>query len=337
MKKITFHAMKNTQVKSVHRPIYNYAKSEGYNVEWKRSGNIVVSCMTVLPNWIFIPHGISLENFASTKKLVKKRTFLKGLLFPGSYWKEKFYSFPDEVPESMWRGKKELFNIKKTELPESHIKVVGWPKSDLLFSPRRKEVKAHWINKLKLPHDKTLLYSGHHFTRNLIDLTEKLELNLICKPTFTYMTVPSFQFKSGKKLENRFTFPQVMEAYKGFKHVNFVNPLELEDITELFLVSDICISPSHSSVATEFLVTNKPLIALGRPTQFSEFLIKQEELPSIVCSFDGIKDAIVHSLDKPDEFKRQRETWLKKMVYKPDGKASKRAWEAIMELSNLTE
>ncbi|GAG77335.1 unnamed protein product, partial [marine sediment metagenome] len=299
------------------RPICNYAKKAGYDVEWSAKylcNDGIISCVISHPSGIYMPHGNSAENFIDTKHQATSHPLLKGILLPGPYWKQKFYSFPitEMIIASDVLENQELYNY---EFPETKLKVVGWPKSDLLFSSRRKEVKAHWENTLKLPYDKTVLYSGDSYVKNLIDITENLEMNLIWKPALpvTQGRRPQyFNFKDRLKYDFM-TFPEITKKYSYFKHVNFVNPLELEDITELFLVSDVAVSPDGSSVGIEFITANKPLIALTRK-RIAGFHCTEEEMPAIFCFFDKMENALIHCLEKPNDLKKQRETFLKKMV-----------------------
>jgi len=311
---IIFKSSNSLEHRSVYRAIYNYAKEKGYDVSWGVGGKFTVSSDSVSRTTILMPHGVSVENFFAIRRESKRDPF--GYLLPGPYWKQYFnHSSPPQVPSRWIDGLKRI-----PAYPEGKLKVVGWPKSDLLFSTRRKQVKERWLDELSLPYNKTVL-CGHPLyglggCKGLAEITKSLEVNLIYKLHWTADV--QWLHKRRKECE-------------GFKHVNWVDPTKLEDITELFLVSDLLISDSSSSIETEFMVTGKPVISIPNE-MVSGFFVEEDKSPAVCCTEDGIKEAIIHCIEKPDELKKQQEAWLEKMIYKPDGNASKRAWEAIMEL-----
>lgn len=319
----------NFQMKSVIRPIYDYAKREGYNVKWGQGGDSIVSCMSIHRNTFFMPHGVSSENFFATRKGIKGKPPL-GILFPGPFWKE-YFANPSPPYVSEARDSYYIEDAKK--YPKERIKVVGWPKSDLIFSSRRKEIEEKWRNKLNLRYDKTVLLTHTYSLKDIVERTEGLEVNFIFKPHI--LSVNNVQpFFKGATRNQFFTLPEMEKRLKGFKHVVWVDPQKLSDITELFLVSDVVFTYLGSSIATEFMVTGKPVISFPSRGRYrvSSFIVEKDECPVICCGVDGVQESITRCLEKPDELKRQREAWLEKMVYKPDGNASERSWKAIMEL-----
>ena len=86
-----------------------------------------------------------------------------------------------------------------------------------------------------------------------------------------------------------------------------------------------------SNVNYEFSLFDKPVILLA-----NEWL--RENFPDIGIKTDlaGLEDAIKRSLDNPDEYKEQREYWLKKTIHQPDGLSSKRCLNTIVERSEIT-
>jgi len=325
---VTFRKVNDIQHHSVYRAIYNFAKDQGFDVGWGTEAGIQVSAETSGPGIIFMPHGVSYENFNAVRKgaLEMPRT----CLLPGPYWKENLYVYPPpQAPKGSIPG---TTKIDPSMYPKEKLKVVGWPKSDLLSSPQRaRKVREKWLSSLNLPYDQTVLFSGSWYMSDFAEITAELEVNLIHKPHISANVISSPPFKGATK-DQRLCFHDTKKKYEHFKHVSWVDPTKLEDITELFPVSDLCISNPGSSVATEFMVTGKPVISFTHVKVVSGFEFNDDELPAVISREDRMKESIAHCLENPDELKRQREAWLEKMIYKPDGNASKRAWEAIMEL-----
>lgn len=319
---------------AVCRPIYDYAKGKEHDVQWGKEYP-AISSHTMDRNTIYIPHGISRENLFDTRKKTAE-TNPVGLLLPGPYWKENFNIDPTSpyartklhiAPHQLT----EFSLYLKKKYPENKMKVVGWPKSDLLFSPkRRREMKEKWENILKLPYDKTLLYTHSPFIEDFVKITENLGVNLIHRPhPLAIRAWPPFE---GAVEEQHIRFRDAEKTYRKFKHVNWISP-ELADITELFPISDVAVTNPGSSVATEFIITGKPVISFTNKSMVSGFTFEDENnLPAITCGLKGLNEAIDRCLENPNEFQSQREAWLEKMIYKPDGNASERAWKAIMEL-----
>lgn len=85
-----------------------------------------------------------------------------------------------------------------------------------------------------------------------------------------------------------------------------------------------------SNTAYEFLLMHRPLILLA-----NDWLRKHYPDIGIKTDAAGLEDSIKRSLENPDEFKEQREHWLKKTIYKPDGKSSARCIDIILEKAGI--
>ena len=85
-----------------------------------------------------------------------------------------------------------------------------------------------------------------------------------------------------------------------------------------------------SNTNYEFLLFDRPIILLAN-------VWLRESFPDIGIKTDlaGLEDAIKRSIDNPDEYKEQREYWLKKTIYEPDGSSSKRCIDIILEKSQI--
>lgn len=85
-----------------------------------------------------------------------------------------------------------------------------------------------------------------------------------------------------------------------------------------------------SNTNYEFLLFNRPIVLLA-----NEWL--RENYPDIGIKTDlaGLEAAIKRSLDNPDEYREQREYWLKKTIYLPDGLSSSRCIDIILERAKI--
>ena len=307
---------KHLQHRQVWIPVYEYMKKHGYNVtlDLSKSGYVLSSSEYVKGS----------KNISFQHGLLRGEGFLPesfGVLAPGPYWLRCFTS--SNGP------------FKDYGMPKNRVKMVGWPKSDLLFSPEKEKVKAQIENKLNLPYDQTVLvamsisdclnidewytYSTRkrhkgilQHVKNLIDLTRRLELNVLFRP---------------HELSDRF---MLNDAFKQ-AHVRWIESGEIPDVTKLFLVSDIVVA-CHTSIATEAMVADLPVISYDPGYVLADFSFSRDEFPALNGSWGMIEEHIKRSLEQPDEFKELREKWIQKQIFKADGNATKRSVDAILEL-----
>lgn len=311
-KTVYFVNHNNLQHMSAIIPIYKYMKKHGYDVcmppkiYWSESRRITVeSTGGGRPLIIYVPHGPARENVDYTCKTAPK---CFGVLVPGPIGYEACKKTP--YIDRMGNEWKEAPNLRR-------VKMVGWPKSDLLFSPEKAKVKQEVEDLLKLPYEKTVLLADYREINSLTKITARLKVNLVIKPHI------------GSQEQKRYSLTKA-------PHVRWINPSAWDNITRLFLISDVCIVNDWTSVGTEFMVTGKPVLSNGRgyPNKLalSGFFFKEEEYPVLTGFMEKMEENIKRSLDNPDELKALRERWLKRIIYKPDGHASERAAKAIMEL-----
>jgi len=107
-----------------------------------------------------------------------------------------------------------------------------------------------------------------------------------------------------------------------FKQISSVDPKYLA-------ATDILIG-DMSDINNEFLLFNRPIILLA-----NQWL--RENFPDIgiKTGLKGIEGAIKRSIENPDEFKEQRKYWLKRTIYEPDGKSSKRVIDTTIKHSGI--
>ena len=297
------------QHKQVWIPLYEYMKEHGYNVTLDFRQALSDGC-------VLSSSGV----FKGSKTMYFQHGITQGEGFPPE-------SFGVLVPGPFW-----LANFSKLHpLPKGRIRMVGWPKSDLLFHPDRDRVKSEVETKLNLPYEKTvLLATGIHdslsrdewythstglpkhkgfvnHVKGLIETTARLKVNLVIKPH----SLEAHEFKR--------------------PHVRWIKTTENPDITKLFLISDVVVA-GHTSVPTEAMVADIPIVMYETGHFLAGFPFSDREYPALKGSWNVMENNIKRSLEQPNEFQQLRKKWVEKNIFKPDGNASKRAAEAIMEL-----
>ncbi len=108
----------------------------------------------------------------------------------------------------------------------------------------------------------------------------------------------------------------------SFKQIGSSNPKYLA-------ATDVLIG-DMSDISNEFLLFDRPIILLA-----NEWLEKNFPDIGIKTNLRGLENAIKRSMENPDEFMEQRKYWLGKIIYKANGKSSKRIIDTILKYSNI--
>jgi hypothetical protein len=87
-----------------------------------------------------------------------------------------------------------------------------------------------------------------------------------------------------------------------------------------------------SDINYEFLLYSRPVILLA-----NKWL--RENFPDIGIKTDlaSLKDAILRSIQDPEEYSENRKHWLDKTMYKPDGCSSDRLIDIVLEYSRIND
>lgn len=352
------------QFDSVVTPVYEELVRRGVEVKWGSWSDEADGYICSSPydyagkkhKLIYCPHGMGLGERPFTKGV-------KGILFPGSYSKDEY------VRHHGIAGS------------DPRYPMVGWAKSDVWFSSEREKIAGKVRSKLKLPYDKTVLFSGCYdggygvVTRYMVNAINQLldtwdnyePVNVIFKghvlSTIRFgvelVTKHGETFRVPRKPEYLPVWRRLKERMDSLPYCNFINPLKSGNIFHLILVSDVLISGEGASAITECMITGKPTIQLGkrwytnlraRPGEafvrtkngffdFSSattpFRPPQIFMPGSVSSIEDLPRTVHHALENPNEFDTEVKSYLKKIIYKPDGHASERAARAILEIMEL--
>ncbi|MBL0109140.1 MAG: CDP-glycerol glycerophosphotransferase family protein [Ignavibacteria bacterium] len=276
-----------------------------------------------------------------------------------SYQKNDFQNFDIHFLTSPLHRQQTENTIKMYKLEAQNIKLyeTGYAKSDDLLSGKfcRNEI----LKELNLdPLLKTVLYapswdeglSLRAFGEKVIGEILKIKnINLIVKLhpiSYCPEDGPNYEFYTGginwiEKLKR-------FESNENFRHVpsnNIDSLLEASDV----MVTDL------SSVALEFIILDKPVIYIDCPEFFEKTLKKTysnfgnttaefvkndpkanagRHVGLVVNETGQLKQAIVRSLENPEEFSDKRKEFSKMLIYNP-GKAADTAASAIMEILKI--
>ncbi len=213
-------------------------------------------------------------------------------------------------------------NVKGYPELKGRLKVIGFPKTDILFQRKISEFKQETLSKfhIKLPYEKTVLYTptGSDNPKDNLDsflesapfifrLSEEMKFNLI------------FKMKSAALWLKSKTLSDLMDLAYHSKHITVIN--NIDNVCKLFF-ADALISDGSSTIR-EFYLTDKPSLQL---TNFRDPGFKFDE--SYKVDLKTLKDTLKEALNSPDKFKIDRKI-KEDLFYKLDGKATERAVNEI--------
>ena len=230
------------------------------------------------------------------------------------------------------------FNIKDSK----RLHVVGWPRGDNFlnnkFTGKDRDI---FMKRIGLnPEFKNVLYAPTHssfyekglFPKSFGAMTmafeefcrrvKEMNVNLIIK-----LHPNAIKLISDSRLHKIAEGYNVSLAYKK-------STGHLDTTVESYLwISDVLIS-DVSGIITDFMILNRPIVYIEPDGPHFNWentdLLKEFRAGHIVESMKELIGAVKKSLENPDEYKQQREDVARKIFYKPDGRSSERASEAVL-------
>ncbi len=206
--------------------------------------------------------------------------------------------------------------------------LIGYPKLDRVF---RGEVKRdEEIKKLKLePDKKTVLYAptwvDKAFNSSWKKFRKVFTNNIPKNMNIVVKLHPNIKrYREKEVLE----FSKCLKSFKNARLFDFIpDPIPLMAASDL-LISDI------SGVIREFLAFKRPFVFLSNKPKWlwNKQKIKLWECGEVVTNPDNLWQAVERSLRETDKYMDAIEKHFHGTFYKPDGKAAKRAKEAIFNL-----
>jgi len=349
------HGYTLKQYDSVAMPIYKELQKNGADVKWGTWDDEAEAYVCTNPykfrgktkKLIYCPDGLALQESVYP--------IFGGTLFPGPYWRQIF-----EEAYGKSHGKTD------TEKDPCYPSI-GWPPLDLWFSSERKEKEEQLREELKLPYEKTVLFAGlydgmggfasEYMKRTLnrfLDTWKNYDpVNIIYKGH----VITTMDFKTNQIVPRWAPVaPQLMALPYG----NFVDPIKAGNVFDYSLVSDVVVSAESGTSLTSFMAVGIPTIQLGmrwytgirsvpgeayigKPPNIIGYShsvkkfrpVPQIFLPGLVSESENFPDIVHHALNHPNEHAKEKQAFLQKMLYKVDGKASKRAADAILKMKEF--
>lgn len=257
-------------------------------------------------------HGIPFKGFAGNKQT--QAMFNEYNLHPvSSQWLADYY-------------------INGIGVNSEKVSVTGYPRSDDLINAihDRKTV----LQDLKLDTDKkTLLYAptwaqdsgkpkplfpwgnDEEFMKEFITFVEKNNLQCIIRthPNWNGMT------------------PILQSLLSDSKNLIFNSVKNEPDTNKILAATDTCMT-DYSSIVNDFIVLNRPIIFLEPEAELFEhgFALKPNERAGIIArDKQSMFDAILSSVEHPNEYEQQRKVISDKIHFQLDGHASNRTLNEI--------
>lgn len=209
--------------------------------------------------------------------------------------------------------------------------LIGYPKVDVLSSPKRFKIARKLSNELDLPFDKTVLWTPtlkrvddtSYIGMDLLKIFETLEINLLIK-THCDDEDKDYQPK---------LYHQIKSKAIEMKNVRWLDPL-MPTITPYFLIANTLISGSSGGLV-EFMVTDRPSIQLRNPAWKN--IEKGDEdryiyRGCVQSDISELRKNILRVIYVPETMQKERRENVSHFIHKPDGHATDRAISKIKEL-----
>lgn len=214
---------------------------------------------------------------------------------------------------------------------ENEMLEVGYPRNDILYRENKQELAAEIRARLGIGQDKkTILYAptwrdDQAFEKGKYHFQLALDLDLLRKHlSDDYVILLRTHHYIADAIDT--------SAYEGFVY----NVCRYDDISELYLISDICIT-DYSSVFFDFANLRRPILFFTYDiekyqNQLRGFYIDMyQDLPGpLLMTNEEVVDAIEHIDQISEQYKERYELFYEHFCCFDDGHASQKAAEALL-------
>lgn len=206
----------------------------------------------------------------------------------------------------------------------------GYPRNDLLYAPNRDEIAANLKKQLGIPADKkTILYAptwrdDEHYGKGEYKFTLALDLKLLKEQLQDdYVLILRTHHYIADNIDTT--------GLEGFVY----NLSKYDDITEIYLISDICIT-DYSSVFFDYANLKRPVLFYTYDiekykNQLRGFYISmQEEVPGpLLYTSEEVLEAIKHIDQIQSDYQQRYEEFYQRFCCYDDGHASQHIVEEV--------
>jgi hypothetical protein len=202
------------------------------------------------------------------------------------------------------------------------VKAIGYPKSDSLFSGKYTPQFLDELRKrLEFDTDKHTVLFSSTWDGSGMSAIEKW---------YDRLDQLSGRFNIMVTLHPRMS-PKYVDYFRQTKGIHFVDDM---DIYPYILCADVCIGDTNSLIA-EFCIADKPIVTFSiDPTQrtMDDVISLISSVSIRIDTFREIEAAIQKAIETSPESSVKRKAVIKTLIDPLDGKAGKRAAEAILDL-----
>lgn len=209
---------------------------------------------------------------------------------------------------------------------------IGYPRNDLLYAPNKDEIALELKKKLHIPLDKkTILYAptwrdDEYYGKGKYKFKLKLDLEMMKKELGDdYVILLRTHHYIADSLD--------VTGVEDFA----INLSKYDDITEIYLISDICIT-DYSSVFFDFANLKRPMLFYTydidkyRDVLRGFYIDMEKELPGpLVYSTNEVIEQIKNIDEMTQKYAQRYEEFYQRFCSIDDGQASKRACEAVFK------
>lgn len=209
---------------------------------------------------------------------------------------------------------------------------IGYPRNDLLYAPNKDEIALELKKKLHIPLDKkTILYAptwrdDEYYGKGKYKFKLKLDLEMMKKELGNeYVILLRTHHYIADSLD--------VTGVEDFA----INLSKYDDITEIYLISDICIT-DYSSVFFDFANLKRPMLFYTydidkyRDVLRGFYIDMEKELPGpLVYSTKEVIEQIKNIDEMTQKYAQRYEEFYQRFCSIDDGQASKRACEAVFK------
>ena len=209
---------------------------------------------------------------------------------------------------------------------------IGYPRNDLLYNPNKDEIARKLKEKLKIPtHKKTILYAptwrdDEYYGKGQYKFKLKLDLEMMKEKLGDEYVV---------LLRTHHYIADALDI-TGLEDFAF-NLSKYDDITEIYLISDICIT-DYSSVFFDYANLKRPMLFYTydldkyRDVLRGFYIDMEKELPGpLLFTTEAVIDALMNIDDLSAKYAHRYKLFYDKFCSIDDGNASKRAVEALFK------
>lgn len=209
---------------------------------------------------------------------------------------------------------------------------IGYPRNDLMYADNKDEIAKNLREKLGIPNDKkTILYAptwrdDEYYGKGQYKFKLKLDLELMK------------QYLGDKYVVLLRTHHYIADKIDvtGLEDFAF-NLSKYDDITEIYLISDICIT-DYSSVFFDFANLKRPMLFYTydidkyRDVLRGFYIDMEKELPGpLVYSTQEVIDTIINIDEMNAKYEERYQQFYDRFCSIDDGHASQRAVEAVFK------